>query len=282
LVVLACPREQYFEPTHRTGRTLWRYPERNQPLQGLLLDSETLLLAAATFLLAGFVKGVIGLGMPTISIALLCLGMGLPTALQIIVVPTLVTNIWQALVGHGLVRLVNRFAVLLVGIMAGVWLGYALLFRNYPMTMTAVLGAAIIVYAIGGLLRIPLMPRIERERIASPIVGLATGVLAGATGNLSMPALAYFDRLGMPRHDLVQMLGISFTVGTAALGIAMAGHGDYALPLLHVSALAVIPAVAGMLLGQRARGRMSELAFRRALYAGLTLVGTHLVWKGLA
>lgn len=225
---------------------------------------------------------MIGLGMPTISIALLSLGMGLPTALQIIVVPTLVTNIWQALVGASLGRLLKRFAVLLIGMMAGVWVGYALLFRNHPKTMTAVLGAAIIVYAVSGLLKVPLMPRIRRERIASPLVGVATGILAGATGNLSMPALAYFDRLGLPRHDLVQMLGISFSLGTLALGISVAGHGDYDLSLLVVSTIAVVPATLGMLLGQKTRGRMSEAAFRRALYVGLMTVGIHLVWKGLA
>lgn len=225
---------------------------------------------------------MIGLGMPTISIALLSLGMGLPTALQIIVVPTLVTNVWQALVGTNLVRLLRRFAVLLIGMMAGVWVGYALLFRNHPKTMTAVLGAAIITYAVGGLLKIPLMPRVRRERIASPLVGVATGILAGATGNLSMPALAYFDRLGLPRHELVQMLGISFSLGTLALGVAVAGHGDYEASLLVVSTIAVVPAALGMLLGQKTRGRMSETAFRRALYVGLMAVGVHLVWKGLA
>ena len=258
-----------------------RYSSRIQRPYRLDVHTETLLLTAATFMVAGFVKGVIGLGMPTISIALLSLGMGLPAALQIIVVPTLVTNVWQALAGDDLARLLKRFAVLLLGMMAGVWVGYALLFRNHPKTMTAVLGAAIITYGIGGLMRVPLMPRVRRERIASPVVGLATGLLAGATGNLSMPALAYFDRLGMPRHELVQMLGISFSLGTAALAVAVTGHGDYELSLLVLSALAVIPAVLGMVLGQRARGRMSEAAFRRALYIGLTLVGTHLVWKGL-
>jgi uncharacterized membrane protein YfcA len=227
------------------------------------------------------VKGVIGLGMPTISIALLSLGMGLPAALQIIVVPTLVTNIWQALAGDGLARLLKRFAVLLVGMMAGVWVGYGLLFRNHPKIMTAVLGVAIVAYALSGLLRIPLLPRIRRERIASPLVGIATGILAGGTGNLSMPALAYFDRLGLARHDLVQMLGISFSLGTLALGTAVAGHGDYEGSLLLASAIAVVPAGIGMTLGQRARGRMSEIGFRRALYVGLLLLGMQLVWKGL-
>ena len=234
------------------------------------------------FLLAGFVKGVIGMGMPTVSLALLSLGMALPAAVQIMVVPTIVTNVWQALIGDGMSRLVRRFRVLLLATALGVWIGYVTLFRTHPKAMTAVLGAAIGVYALSGLFGLPLMPRIRRERVASPIVGLATGVLAGATGNISMPALAYLHRLELPRNDIVQMLGILFTLGAATLGLMLAGHGDYSPTLLAVSALAVVPGVAGMLLGQGVRGRLSERAFRRALFSGLLLIGVHLVWKGIA
>jgi uncharacterized protein len=234
------------------------------------------------FLLAGFVKGVIGMGMPTISLALLLLGMGLPAAVQIVVVPTVVTNVWQALIGDGFGRLVRRFYALLLATALGVWIGYAVFFRSYPKAMTAVLGVAIGVYALSGLFGIPLMPRVRRERIASPAVGLATGVLAGATGNISMPALAYLHRLELPRNDIVQMLGILFTLGAAMLGLMLAGHGDYSAELLLVSALSVVPGVLGMLFGQRVRGRLSERAFRRALFSGLLLIGAHLVWKGIA
>ena len=222
------------------------------------------------------------MGMPTVSLALLLLGMGLPAAVQIMVVPTVVTNVWQALIGDGFGRLVTRFRSLLIATAAGVWIGYVALFRSYPEAMTAVLGAAIAIYAASALLGIPLMPRVRRERLASPLVGLATGVLAGATGNISMPALAYLNRLGLPRNDIVQMLGILFTLGAATLGLMLAGHGDYSADLLLVSALAVVPGVGGMLLGQRVRGRLSEKAFRRALFSGLLLIGAHLVWKGLS
>ena len=49
-----------------------------------------------------------------------------------------------------------------------------------------------------------------------------------------------------------------------------------------VSVASTVPAVAGMLLGQRARGRMSEAGFRCALFVGLLAVGAHLAWKGFS
>lgn len=222
------------------------------------------------------------MGMPTVSLALLSLGMGLPSAVQIMVVPTVVTNVWQALIGDGFGRLLRRFRTLLIATIAGVWLGYVLLFRTHPQAMTALLGAAIALYALSGLFSLPLMPKVRRERMASPVVGLTTGVLAGATGNISMPALAYFQQLDLPRNDVVQMLGILFTLGALTLGLALAGHGNYRGDLLLVSTLAVVPGVIGMLIGQRVRGMLSEQTFRRALYFGLLAAGAQLVWKGLA
>jgi len=250
--------------------------------RGNLLDIETLLLTTSAFLLAGFVKGVIGMGMPTVSLAVLSIGMGLAPAVQIMVVPTVVTNVWQALIGDGFKRLVWRFRTLLAATMAGVLIGYVLLFRTYPQAMTALLGAAIGIYALSGLVGLPLMPKVRREHVASPVVGLTTGVLAGATGNISMPAIAYFNRLDLPRNDIVQMLGILFSLGAAMLGLTLAGDGNYRGELLVVSVLAVVPGVLGMLIGQRVRGLLSEKAFKRALFIGLLVAGMQLMWKGLS
>ena len=58
-----------------------------------------LILIAAAFLLAGFVKGVIGLGLPTVSMGLLAVTMPPSHALAIVIVPAIITNIWQTFVG---------------------------------------------------------------------------------------------------------------------------------------------------------------------------------------
>jgi uncharacterized membrane protein YfcA len=112
-------------------------------------------------------------------------------------------------------------------------------------------------------------------------VGLFTGLLAGATGSMVMPVVAYLQALRLSRHQFVQMMGMSFTVSSAAIGIAAAEHGDYDRSLLAASVLSVAPALAGMWLGQALRARVSETLFRRAVHAGLFVVGLSLVWKGL-
>src|ERR1019366_379945 len=82
---------------------------------------------AGLYLLAGLVKGVIGLGLPTVAIGLLGLLMSPAQAAAILVVPSLVTNIWQFTAGGDLLALVRRMWPLLAGICAGTWIGAVLL-----------------------------------------------------------------------------------------------------------------------------------------------------------
>ena len=74
-----------------------------------------LIFIAAAFLLAGFIKGVIGLGLPTVSMGLLAVTMPPAQALAIVIVPAIVTNIWQTFVGPYLRDIVRRLWPLMVG-----------------------------------------------------------------------------------------------------------------------------------------------------------------------
>lgn len=57
-------------------------------------DFSTALLVAATFVVAGTVKGVIGLGLPTVTLALLTALFDLPSATALLLVPSFITNVW--------------------------------------------------------------------------------------------------------------------------------------------------------------------------------------------
>ena len=116
--------------------------------------ASTLVAIAGAFLLAGFVKGVIGLGLPTVSIGLLGLLMTPAQAAAILVVPSLVTNIWQAAVGGGLLALARRLWPLLAGICIGTAVGVAFLPRDDNGRATVWLGLALAIYAALGLVNV--------------------------------------------------------------------------------------------------------------------------------
>ena len=238
-------------------------------------------IVGAVFLLAGIVKGVIGLGLPTVAVALLGLALPPAEAAALLIVPSLATNIWQFAAGGRLVALWRRLWLLLVGIAAGTWAGSGLIAGGKGETMSAVLGITLIAYAGVGLAMPRLRVPARLESWLSPAIGAATGVITAATGVLVIPAVPYLQALTLDRDELVQAMGLSFTASTLALAVSLAGEGLFEAPLALASALALLPALLGMWLGQVLRGRIRPDRFRLYLFAALIAVGAHLALRPL-
>jgi uncharacterized membrane protein YfcA len=124
------------------------------------------------------------------------------------------------------------------------------------------------------------VPR-RHEWWLNPIIGLATGFIAGGTGVFVIPAGPYFQAIGLTKDELVQMLGLSFTVSTIALAIVLWRDGALALGNAAGSLLAVLPALIGMVVGQRIRGLASEETFRRWFFIALLLLGAQQAVRNL-
>lgn len=235
-----------------------------------------LALVAAVFVAAGFAKGVTGMGLPTIAMGVLGALMPPAAAAALLVVPSLATNLWQMASGPALPALVRRFWPMMLGIAAGTAAGSRLMVGAGSEWAGVGLGAALVLYAAHAL-RAPahaLPARLERR--LSPLVGVATGLVTGATGVFVIPAVPYLQSLRLDKDMLVQALGLSFTVSTVALAAALAWRGAYRTEQLTASTLAVLPALCGLWLGQRVRRRIDARSFRICFLVLLLLLGMHL------
>jgi uncharacterized protein len=243
--------------------------------------ASTLAAIAGAFLLAGFVKGVIGLGLPTVSIGLLGLLMTPAQAAAVLIVPSLVTNIWQAAVGGGLLALARRLWPLLAGICIGTTLGVVVLPHDDNGRATVWLGLALVVYAALGLVKVEFFVPRHAETWLGLLMGAATGAITVATGIFVMPGTPYIQSMEFDRDKLVQALGLSFTVSTITLAAALAYTGQVQTSLAWPSIVALAAALAGMGLGQLTRGKIKAETFRLCFFVGLMLLGLHLALRGL-
>jgi uncharacterized membrane protein YfcA len=239
-------------------------------------EAETLLVLA-TFLLAGMVKGVIGLGLPTVSLAILTVALDLPTAMALLLVPSFVTNLWQASVGGDTQILLRRLWPFLLSASVSVWIGAIALKRLDLSLLSALLGALLLIYAAISLAGIkPAIARAQ-ESWAAPASGLLNGVLTGMTGSFVVPGVMYLNALNLSRGQLIQSMGMLFTLSTLALALALGNHALLSQQQLISSSFALIPAIAGMLLGQVIRRAVSEVVFRRVFFLSLLLLGTYII-----
>jgi len=244
-----------------------------------MFDTLTIIAIIGTFLIAGTVKGVVGLGLPTVSLGLLTATLGLPTAMALLLVPSFVTNLWQAVIGGNFRVILLRIWPLLLMATVTVWIGAKALTAIDHLLLSALLGSLIVTYAILSLADFHLALTASQESWLGPLVGSANGILTGMTGSFVVPGVMFLQAIGLPRDLLIQAMGMLFTASTFALALALQGNNILTVQLGTLSAIALIPAIIGMVVGRRIRQSMPEALFRRVFFIALLILGIYLIFE---
>ena len=241
-----------------------------------------LIIIALTYLLAGIVKGVIGMGLPLVSLTLLTALIGLHPAMALMLVPSFLTNVWQAVVGgHGLEILARVWPFLGLAI-ATVWIG-AMVHHHVPVAwLTVLLGLLLSTYALINLSGWRFRIEPDQERWLGPLTGIVNGITTGMTGTNIVPGVIYLQALGFGKDQLIQALGIKFSVLTVALALAMHNNNLLTTELGVLSTASLLPAVVGMFIGQRYRANISEQRFQRLFFSALLIMGVFIGLQALA
>lgn len=243
--------------------------------------TETVVVIGVTFLIAGLVKGVIGLGLPTVSLALLTAALGLKPAMALLLMPSFVANVWQGLVGGEFLSITRRLWTLLVAVCVATWLGVHVLANTDTALLSALLGVLLVVYSTLNLVQFRVPSLGKSEIWLSPIIGSVNGVLTGMTGSFVVPGVLYLQALALPRDVLIQAMGILFSVSTVALAVSLSDHRLLSAEVGALSAGAIIPALIGMVLGQKVRQRLSETAFKKVFFISLLLLGAYIMLRSI-
>ncbi|MSP74990.1 MAG: sulfite exporter TauE/SafE family protein [Rhodospirillaceae bacterium] len=229
----------------------------------------------AVFLLAGMVKGLVGLGLPTITIALTSMVLPLTESIALIALPTIFSNIWQASIGGQFWVILRRQWPLIVPLMIVLYLTVWLIGQKGPNWAFLVLAGVLIVYSGLGLLRIRLYIHADLERVLAPVIGVVSGFVAGLVGVPIIPLMPYLQGLDIKPSELVQTLGVVLCATSFTLAGSLLVFGVLDGPRAIVSAAAVVPALAGMWVGQRIRLGLSVEQFRLAVLWALLLTGVY-------
>ena len=255
------------------GRPAGRIAVRSRPILYLYF--------AFAFCLAGTVKGLIGMGLPLVAIALTSFLIEPKAAIPLVLVSGLVLNLIQFLQMGGLREIARRYTVLALAAALSVWGGTELLFAVDQRIIEVLLGVIVCCYVVINVIRIPpALPRVWEARLAIP-AGLIFGVLQGATGSLAAPLAAWWQMLGLKKDEFVQASGYVLFIILVPWAVSLAAKGAVTWEVAAISAGLLIPAGLGMLVGSRIRARVPEERYRNLILALLFLAGLGLFVKGL-
>ena len=244
-------------------------------------DPLELTAVAVIYLLAGAVKGAIGLGLPTVSMALLGVWLPIEQAAAILVLPAFLTNIWQSLAGGALVSLLRRIWPMMICLVLGTLLTAGVMTSGNTTLTGIFLGLILASYAglaLAGY-RFTVSPR--AEVVLGPTAGLTTGLITGATGIFVIPAAPYIEALKLNKDEFVQAIGITALIATSALALGLGMNGQLAPDIAVPGLLGTIAAFGGMFAGQALRARVSVDVFRHWVLIGLIALGGAMIIRAI-
>ncbi|WP_101065618.1 sulfite exporter TauE/SafE family protein [Roseovarius salinarum] len=240
-------------------------------------------IAVGVALLAGLVKGVVGFAMPMVLISGLGTVVSPELALAGLIMPTLVTNGWQALRQGPRAALasIRRFRVFLLAGMVCLAVS-AQLFRILPEAALLVLiGVPVTAFALIQLAGVPMrLPGRPRPATEAAVGGFA-GFVGGVSGVWGPPTVALLTALDTPKVEQMRVQGVIYGLGAVALMVAHLGSGVLRADTLPLSLALVLPALAGMAAGFAIQDRIDQRAFRRATLAVLLIAGLNLLRRAL-
>ncbi len=235
--------------------------------------------SAAAFVAAGFIKGLIGFGFPVVALTVLTLAIGLFDALAMILVPTIVTNIWQALAGPYFREIISRMWLYFVVAMGSILLSSLFVVDVDVNWLTGLLGIVLLVFALSRLLNVEISVPREHESLWSVVLGFINGILTGFTGSFMVPSVLYMQALGFNKEMLVQAMGTFFALSTLMLTVSLGRNGLVTTQDATLSALALVPSFAGIYAGRWTRTRIDEAQFQTVFLMAMIVLGTFIIWR---
>jgi hypothetical protein len=245
-------------------------------------DIATLALLALGLVAGGVTKGFAGSGLPTVSVASMAVVIDVPTAVALMPIPLLVANARQAFRGGYMRNAMRRFWPLLVCLPFGAFLGVKVLTGIDPRTVSGLVGAIVVAFALLSQIRFKWRVSARRDRQLQPFVGLGAGVIGGISSIFAPLIVMHLMSLRLPKDEFVGTVGLAYLVGIVPMIFALVGFGRLGQTETLWGAAAVVPVLAGMFLGERLRGRFSETLFRRCLLVLLLLAGLNLIGQAVA
>ncbi|CTQ61805.1 MAG: sulfite exporter TauE/SafE family protein [Roseibium album] len=245
------------------------------------LDPFLLAIACIAFVIAGFVKGLVGFGLPAIGLGLMTVFVGVEKAMVLVLWPAFLTNAWQGLSGGYLRPLVTRLWPFLTTAVLALGVGTFVLTQVPEGAADLILGLLMVAYAVPMLAGLSLSLKEKNIMPVGIVAGLLNGVFSGLTGAFTVPGVMYLQALGLRRDELIQAMGLLFLLSTTALGVSLGGFGLMSGREALASVVLIVPALSGVWFGQRIRRQVSETAFRRLILIAIFGLGVYLVPLGL-
>ena len=222
------------------------------------------------------------MGTPLLTVPLMALVVPAQTAVVLMSFPVVVANVMQALKATQIREVISRFWPMFLAILAGTYAGVVILANIDDRTLLLVVGIVVIAFTIlqGSSYRLEIPARAEKP--VGVIFGLASGVVGGLSSMFGPMLIIYLVSLpNLGKERFVASISFLYIACVVPWTLMLLWFQILDRHLALVSGLACLPVVAGLLVGEKLRGRVSDERFHRLVLVVLVVSGGTMLWRAL-
>jgi len=246
------------------------------------LEWSLIAILTGAYVVGGIVKGVVGLGLPMVSIAILLNFLPPLTVLGLVVAPILVTNLWQAARMGNMMQPLRRFWPIIATGLVFLFIGAEMIVILDTDVLFALLGTVLAFFSAVSLAS-PNMPPLtaKTEKWAGPLAGAMGGLMGGISTIWGPPITMYFVMLKLPKDVFVRSIGFAWFAFSVPLVFAYWRNGIVTGNVVYLSLYACIPGMIGIRIGEVIRERIDQSTFRKVMLVMLMLIGLNLIRRAV-
>ncbi len=245
------------------------------------MDFHEIAFVVAVYVLAGAIKGIVGIGLPIVSISLLSQILDPRLAISLTLVPLITTNVWQCIRVGGILPTVRQLMPYALALMFFIYVSAQFAHGVSASAILLIMGVSVVLFTLVNLFVVPPPLPPAWDRPVQVIAGAASGIMGGITSIWGPPIIVYLLARRTMKDAFLRATGVLLTVGCIPMIISYWRAGHFDGEVAAASTLMVLPAVAGFQLGERLRDRLDAGTFRRIVLLLFLIVGMNLVRRGL-
>src|SRR5262245_18666354 len=233
-----------------------------------------------SLIVAGLLKGIIGVGMPVVALPLLSLFIDIKSAAMLLSMPLIFSNLPQALEGGKTGRCLMQLMPVILGMIPGLFLGVRVLLALDANVAKIIAG--LVLMGVGGVTL--LAPKLQlQSRLVLP-TGITVGFFGGILGGIAaMPGPLVFIFLlakGLRGKAFTKEASLYLVVSAALLAILLTASRQFGWLDVSVSTAAILPVVLGMYVGQHMRDKIAPETFKKLVLIAVIAAGADLLRHG--
>jgi uncharacterized membrane protein YfcA len=244
-------------------------------------DFELIAIGLVVFLLAGTIKGVVGVGLPTAGVGLMSQFTDPRTAITMVLLPMVVTNVWQIYRAGNFAQTLRDYWLFGLALAVVIWITSQLSVDIPERILLFITGAVIISFVLAGLIKS--VPRVPKGRDPAVQIGIGSvaGILGGLTGIWAAPIALYLLSRQALKEEFVRVTGFLLLIGSVPLALSYTVDGHLNQTMFVISAAMLVPTLAGFTFGESLRRGLSQQRFQQVLLVFFLVMGLNLIRKAL-